>query len=164
MEVTGVGGAQADGHWGRVYGTLCAMRIVIRYFFRGVRLVLTPFMLAGAHLFKPRGVKREPEEQQAVDQQTRGLALYHFPACPFCIKVRRAMQRLSLDVELRNAQRPGEHRQTLGREGGRVKVPCLRIEADDGSVHWLYESDDIIAYLYQRFGAGDAAQEASDRA
>ncbi len=139
------------------------MRIVIRYFFRGVRLILTPFMLAGPHLFKPRGIKRDPAEQQAVDQQTRQFALYHFPACPFCIKVRRAMQRLSLDVELRNAQHPGEHRQTLEREGGRVKVPCLRIEAEDGSVRWLYESDHIIAYLDHRFGAGEAAQAASDR-
>lgn len=137
-----------------VYGTIERMRILIRYFFRGVRLALTPFMIAGTHLFKPKGVEREPGEQEAVDEQTRRLALYHFPACPFCIKARRAMQRLSLDIELRNAQTPGTHRETLEREGGRVKVPCLRIAEDDGSVSWLYESDDIIAYLHRRFDAG----------
>ena len=140
------------------------MRIVIRYFFRGVRLVLTPFMIAGNHLFKPKGIERDPGEQRAIDEQTHSLALYHFPACPFCIKVRRAMQRLSLDVELRNAQHSGEHRETLQEEGGRVKVPCLRIAEDDGSVRWLYESDEIIAYLNRRFGAGQSGQAASQSA
>ena len=140
------------------------MRILIRYFFRGVRLVLTPFMIAGSHVFKPKGIARELGDQQAVDERTRRLALYHFPACPFCIKARRAMQRLSLNIELRNAQRPGEHRETLQREGGRIKVPCLRIEEGDGSVRWLYESDDIIAYLHHHFDAGESGQAASDRA
>lgn len=125
--------------------------------------MLTPFMIAGSHLLKPKGVERDPDEQAAVDEQTRKLALYHFPACPFCIKVRRAMQRLSLDIELRNAQRPGEHRETLQREGGRVKVPCLRIEENDGSVRWLYESDDIVAYLNRRFSVGQSDQAASER-
>ena len=125
--------------------------------------MLTPFMIVGNRLFKPKGIQRDPGEQQAVDQQTHRLALYHFPACPFCIKVRRAMQRLSLDIELRNAQHPGDHRETLQQEGGRVKVPCLRIEEDDGSVDWLYESDDIIAYLHRRFDPEASGQPASER-
>ncbi len=128
------------------------MRFLIRIFFRTLRRVLTPFMIAGYHLSRPRGIQRLAEDQRAVDEGTGSLALYHFPACPFCIKVRRVMDRLSLNVELRNALQPGEHRQTLEREGGRIKVPCLRIAAEDGRVQWLYESDDIIAYLEERFG------------
>lgn len=62
------------------------------------------------------------------------------------------MDRLSLNIELRNALQPGEHRAALEREGGQIKVPCLRIQGDDGSVQWLYESNDIIAYLRERFG------------
>jgi len=31
-------------------------------------------------------------------------------------------------------------------------VPVLRIEEPDGSVSWLPESADIVAYLVQRFG------------
>ncbi|WP_018935400.1 glutathione S-transferase N-terminal domain-containing protein [Thioalkalivibrio sp. ALJ24] len=127
------------------------MRPVIRLFFRGVRLVLTPFMLVGERVTRPRGVQRDPEEQARVDEQTRAMALYHFPACPFCIKARRAMQRLSLDIELRNAQAAGEHRETLQTEGGKLQVPCLRIEEPDGSVRWLYESGAIIEYLESRF-------------
>ncbi|PYG01246.1 Glutathione S-transferase [Thioalkalivibrio sp. ALE21] len=127
------------------------MRPLIRLFFRGVRLVLTPFMLVGEKVTRPRGIQRDPEEQARVDEQTRALALYHFPACPFCIKARRAMQRLSLDIELRNAQPAGEHRETLQTEGGKLQVPCLRIEEEDGSVRWLYESGAIIDYLESRF-------------
>jgi glutathione S-transferase len=39
-----------------------------------------------------------------------------------------------------------QYRQELLEQGGKVKVPCLRIE-QDGQVKWLYESNDIIAYL-----------------
>lgn len=108
-------------------------------------------MIVGSQLTMPKGIERDPEDQRAVDAQARRLALYHYPACPFCIKVRRVMSRLSLDIELRNAQGPGEHRETLSREGGRVMVPCLRIEQEDGAVQWLYESDDIIEYLLDHF-------------
>ncbi|HAI96784.1 MAG TPA: glutaredoxin, partial [Methylococcaceae bacterium] len=34
--------------------------------------------------------------------------------------------------------------------GGKLKVPCLRIE-EDGKVSWMYESSDIINYLEDRF-------------
>ncbi len=127
------------------------MRFLIRTFFRGVRLILTPFMLIGERVSRPRGIERDPAEQARIDEQTRHLALYHFPACPFCIKARRAMQRLSLDIELRNAQAAGPWREELQNEGGRLQVPCLRIEEDDHSVRWLYESDAIIRYLRDRF-------------
>ncbi|WP_024326077.1 glutathione S-transferase N-terminal domain-containing protein [Thioalkalivibrio sp. AKL19] len=134
------------------------MRFLIRTFFRGVRLILTPFMLIGERVSRPRGIERDPAEQARVDEQTRALALYHFPACPFCIKARRAMQRLSLDIELRNAQAAGPWREELQNDGGRLQVPCLRIEEDDGSVRWLYESDAIIRYLRDRFDPEQAGQ------
>ncbi|WP_019584517.1 glutathione S-transferase N-terminal domain-containing protein [Thioalkalivibrio sp. ALE16] len=137
------------------------MRFLIRTFFRGVRLILTPFMLIGERVSRPRGIERDPTEQARVDEQTRHLALYHFPACPFCIKARRAMQRLSLDIELRNAQAAGPWREELQNEGGRLQVPCLRIEEDDHSVRWLYESDAIIRYLRERFDPQQAAPAAA---
>ncbi|WP_017942059.1 MULTISPECIES: glutathione S-transferase N-terminal domain-containing protein [unclassified Thioalkalivibrio] len=137
------------------------MRFLIRTFFRGVRLILTPFMLIGERVSRPRGIERDPAEQARVDEQTRALALYHFPACPFCIKARRAMQRLSLNIELRNAQAAGPWREELQNEGGRLQVPCLRIEEDDGSVRWLYESDAIIRYLRDRFDPQQAEATAA---
>ncbi|MFO8002844.1 glutathione S-transferase N-terminal domain-containing protein [Thioalkalivibrio sp.] len=129
------------------------MRILIRYFFRALRAVLTPFLLLGDKLTTPKGMEREPAEQARVDAETRDLALYQFPACPFCIKSRRAIQRLGLNIELRNAQHEGDHRDALLKNGGKLQVPCLRIAHPDGRVEWMYESADIVRYLEDRFGS-----------
>ncbi|MDY6980062.1 MAG: glutaredoxin [Pseudomonadota bacterium] len=127
------------------------MKWLIRYFFKGLRALLGPIMLLTDKLTAPRGIQRSQQEQQQVDEQTRKLALYQFRTCPFCIKVRRAAKRLSLNIEKRDALKNPEHRQELLEGGGEIKVPCLRISEDDGQVRWLYESDDIIDYLQQRF-------------
>ncbi|MYL24223.1 glutaredoxin family protein [Vreelandella massiliensis] len=130
------------------------MRTLIRYFFRGVRLVLAPVMLISEKLSTPQSVERTPEEQAEVDNACEKLALYQFRTCPFCIKVRKEMARLGLNIELRDAQLDPAHKKALQEGGGRVKVPCLKITHDDGHEEWMYESDDIIAYLHQRFGQG----------
>jgi glutathione S-transferase len=44
------------------------------------------------------------------------------------------------------------NRKELLNGGGRKTVPCLRIEDSSGSVQWMYESGDIIAYLQRKFG------------
>lgn len=127
------------------------MRTILRIFFRTLRLVLNPFMLLWAKLGMPKGVVRSAEAQQAVDLACSRMALYHFSTCPFCIKVQHELGRLSLPVELRDAQHDAAHRETLLKDGGKVQVPCLRIADTDGQVQWLYESGDIIRYLQQRF-------------
>ncbi|HSH49178.1 MAG TPA: glutaredoxin [Halomonas sp.] len=129
------------------------MRIVFRYFFRGLRLVLAPVMIVSEKLSTPRSaIERSPEEQARVDEACKRLALYQFRTCPFCIKVRREIARLGLDIELRDTQHDPEHRQALAEGGGRVKVPCLRI-AHEHHVEWLYESSDINDWLNKKFGA-----------
>ena len=54
------------------------MKPLIRLFFKTLRLVLTPFMLAWFWLTRPKGVVRAAAEQQAVDARTRNLALFCF--------------------------------------------------------------------------------------
>ena len=127
------------------------MRPLIRLFFRGLRLVLAPIVLISEKLTTPRAVERSPEEQAEVDRACEDLALYQFRTCPFCVKVRKELARLALPIETRDAQFDQQHRRELAENGGRVKVPCLRIVHDDGEVEWLYESDDINAWLHQRF-------------
>ncbi|XOZ34470.1 glutaredoxin family protein [Halomonadaceae bacterium KBTZ08] len=127
------------------------MRVIIRYFFRTLRLVLTPVVLINEKLSTPRAVSRGAEEQARVEQATSNLALYQFKACPFCIKVRKEMARLGLPIETRDAQNDPQHRADLEAGGGRVKVPCLLIEHDNGTQQWLYESDDINAWLREQF-------------
>jgi glutaredoxin len=128
------------------------MKSVIRLFFRTLRAALGPILLFSDWVTRPNGIKRSPEAQQQIDEQTRHLALYQFVTCPFCIKTRRAIRRLSLNIELRDAQHNDEHRQALLEGGGAIKVPCLRINEPDGQLRWMYESDEIIRYLDERFG------------
>ncbi len=102
------------------------------------------------------GAERSPEVQSAVDGATRKLALYHYETCWFCRRVRRTIDRLKLNIELRDIHRDREHHQRLVTEGRAGTVPCLHIENDDGSSEWLYESSDICAYLEGRFSAEEA--------
>ncbi|MFT4939673.1 MAG: glutaredoxin [Paraglaciecola sp.] len=95
-------------------------------------------------------VKRSPEMQSKVEAQLLNMSLYQFYACPFCIKTRRALHRLNLPIETRNASVGSQFRRELELGGGAVKVPCLRIE-EDGKSQWMYESSQIISYLEQRF-------------
>ncbi|GGK61260.1 glutathione S-transferase N-terminal domain-containing protein [Amphritea balenae] len=116
----------------------------IRWFLGRIILLLNA-------VFSPRPVKREADVQRQLDLRTANLSLYQFEACPFCVKVRRSMRRNGLNIELRDAKKVELHRDELLQGGGRVKVPCLRIDDADGEVRWMYESSDIIHYLEQTY-------------
>lgn len=116
-----------------------------------VRWFLGRIVLLLSWLTWPKKGQRNADEQNDVEQSLAVYSLYHFSGCPFCIKVRRAMQRLNLPIELRDAATAGPHRDALREEGGRIMAPCLRIEQEDGSSQWMYESKDIIAYLSERY-------------
>ncbi|MDU0355065.1 glutathione S-transferase N-terminal domain-containing protein [Paraglaciecola aquimarina] len=94
--------------------------------------------------------KREPAVQQRIETEVSRLSLYQFFACPFCIKTRRAIYKLNLPIEKRNASQGSPYRDELLVEGGKIQTPCLRIEKED-KVEWLYESSEIIKYLNSRF-------------
>ena len=100
-------------------------------------------------IFSPRSPKRSVEEQQKFDEKTQNLSLYQLPSCPFCVKVRRAIKREGLNIELRNINQENDYREELIREGGKRTVPCLRIEKSNGQVEWLYESSEVVAHLQQ---------------
>lgn len=100
----------------------------------------------------PKRMKRSDIQQTEVNQQLQDLSMYQFYACPFCVKVRRTMRRLNINMDMHDAKNDGQRREELLEQGGRIKVPCLRTQEGD-KVTWLYESKEIIAYLDQRFGA-----------
>ncbi|WP_164672106.1 glutathione S-transferase N-terminal domain-containing protein [Pseudomonas viridiflava] len=121
-------------------------------FMKALRVGLGQLVIGIDFLTRPSKKKRDPAAQAAVDQSAQDLALYQFHACPFCVKTRRALRRLNVPVALRDAKNNELDRQTLLNEGGKIKVPCLRIEEGDKTV-WMYESNVIIDYLDKRFGA-----------
>ena len=126
-----------------------------------VRAVLGALILFFNWVFTPKSIKRDAVEQTLIDAQTKKLALYQYAACPFCVKVRRAMKRNGLNIETRDAKRSEQFKEELITGGGQLKVPCLRIEEDNGDVSWMFESGDIINYLEGRFGASDAETSAA---
>ncbi len=117
---------------------------------RSVRWVLGQIILFVDWATRPRPPQRTPEAQAAVDAETQRLALYQFRLCPFCVKVRRAMRRLGLNIELRDALNDPQHKAALVEQGGQHKVPCLAI-TENGETRWLYESTEIVAWLEAHF-------------
>ena len=87
-------------------------------------------------IFSPKSPKRSPQEQALIDSKTKHLSLYQLPSCPFCVKVRRSMKREGLNIEIKNIK-DQDYREELIREGGKRKVPCLKIEDQKGDTQWL---------------------------
>nr|WP_243431858.1 glutathione S-transferase N-terminal domain-containing protein [Aliamphritea spongicola] len=115
-----------------------------------IRWILGRIILLVNALTPPKKMQRSPEQQAELDKLTASLSLYQYEACPFCVKVRRAMRRFNLNVEVRDAKRNQDYKTELEQNGGKLKVPCLRIEEQDG-VRWMYESGDIIQYLEKNY-------------
>ena len=128
------------------------MKTLVRTFFRTLRTVLGPFMLLKERLTQPRGVNRAPAAQAAVDLQCQSMALYQFSTCPFCIKVRQEMRRLSLPIDKRDAQHNSANRDELLQGSGATKMPCLKITDRQVWALWLQDSAAIVAYLRAHFG------------
>ncbi|QIR16158.1 glutathione S-transferase N-terminal domain-containing protein [Shewanella aestuarii] len=114
-----------------------------------IRWILGRIILLLDFVFSPKKRQRPQDEQTSIDQQTKNLALYQYKACPFCVKVRREMKRQNLNIPVVDAKQD-HNKQQLLTNGGQLKVPCLKIEAN-GKTQWLYESKAIIEYLNQRF-------------
>ena len=129
------------------------MKIFFKLFFKTLRLVLGPVMLLRERLTRPVGMTRLPLQQTKIDLQCKNLVLYQYKTCPFCIKVRQEMHRLSLNIKRIDAQQPGADREVLMQQGGQTKVPCLKITDSSGKSQWLYDSEKIVAYLRGRFAA-----------
>ncbi|MGY5449652.1 glutaredoxin family protein [Agarivorans sp. MS3-6] len=114
-----------------------------------IRWILGRIILLLNAVFSPKSVIRSSEDQAAIDQKLQGLDLYQLAACPFCVKVRRAMKRNGINIGLRDINAQPKYLEELVTGGGSRKVPCLRITQGD-QVEWLYESNDIIRYLEQK--------------
>jgi glutathione S-transferase len=80
------------------------------------------------------------------------LALYEFEACPFCRKVREALSILDLDARIFPCPKRGPRfREEVKARGGKYQFPYL---VDPNTGKEMYESDDIVAYLFRQYGTG----------
>lgn len=112
------------------------------------RKLIGSVILTVDKLTSPKSPIRSIEEQAHLDEITSSLTLYEMLACPFCVKVRREVKRLGLNIHRRDVKKDQNDMQALVNGGGKFQVPCLCIESE-GNTTWLYESDEIIKYLAQ---------------
>lgn len=124
------------------------------YIFKPVRWFLGQIIIFIDWLTRPKPVQRSVEIQGEIDEQTEDMVLYQFKQCPFCVKTRRTMRRLALNIEKRDARNDPKWNQELINDGGKYQVPCLKITTADGSIEWMYESTVINSYLNERFAVG----------
>ncbi len=90
------------------------------------------------------------------------LELYEFEACPYCRKVREALSTLDLEAMVYPCPKSGPHyRKQVVARGGKAQFPYL---IDPNTRRELYESDDIVTYLFAEYGDGSGAAAAPPRA
>ena len=78
------------------------------------------------------------------------LELYEFEACPFCRKVRDALTELDLETMIYPCPKGGTvFRPKAIALGGKAQFPYL---VDPNTETRMYESDDIVAYLFKTYG------------
>jgi glutathione S-transferase len=81
------------------------------------------------------------------------LELYEFECCPFCRKVRDALTELDLEAMIYPCPKGGSvHRAKAVAMGGKAQFPYL---VDPNTGTHMYESDDIVAYLFATYGGRD---------
>ncbi len=102
--------------------------------------VLATFARAG------QGIATQP----AALRPEKPLVLYEFEACPYCRLVREALTELDLDVLIYPCPKNGTRFRPRAVDiGGKAQFPLL---VDPNTGEALYESADIIAYLYRTYG------------
>jgi len=116
-----------------------------------VRWLLGRLILTIDFLTRPKPIKRKDADQAVIDAKTAKMSLYQFNACPFCVKTRRQIRKKSLNIELRDAKNNMAFKDELLTQGGKHKVPCLRIENGTQDITWLYESNEINDFLEKEF-------------
>ena len=97
---------------------------------------------------------RGTNARAAAKQPRKHLELYEFEACPFCRLVREALTELDLDAMIYPTPHGGKRfRPKVAKLGGKQQFPFL---VDPNSGKSMYESADIIDYLYRRYGGRSA--------
>ena len=83
-------------------------------------------------------------------QPEKPLQLYEFEGSPFCRRVREVLTLLNLDYEVYPCPKGGQkYRKIVQEKGGKQQFPFL---VDENSGVALYESQDIIHYLFPHYG------------
>jgi glutathione S-transferase len=89
----------------------------------------------------------------AATQPEKPLRLYEFEACPYCRRVREVLTALHLDCEIRPCPKGGTRFRSEAIALGKKRQFPLFI--DENTNVMLYESKDIVAYLFRTYAKMD---------
>ena len=81
------------------------------------------------------------------------LELYDLQGCPYCKKVRKALDDLDLDYETHSVAQSRADRPEVYRASGQYGVPVLVDHTNE--IEGMAESGDIVDYLYAEYGDGE---------
>jgi glutaredoxin len=76
-----------------------------------------------------------------------GFYIISLSCLSFCVKVRRVIKKYNLSLRLVDPRNCNTEMQDLMKGGGKLKVPCLRIQNNKEGTIWMYESSSIISFL-----------------
>ena len=93
----------------------------------------------------PKPIPISRERIEFIQEKVKDMEIYEFKACPFCVKVRRFMKKNNISIKTKDARRNQDFANELIKGGGKLQVPCLKIDGDE--IRWMYESKDIIIFL-----------------
>ncbi len=79
------------------------------------------------------------------------LELYQTDHCGYCVKVHVVLQELGLDYVAHDASYGTQERERLVQIGGKAQVPFLVDNRNPEKPVMMYESDDIIRYLREKY-------------
>ena len=83
-------------------------------------------------------------------QPEKSLKLYEFEGSPFCRRVREVLTLLNLDYEVYPCPKGGQkYRKIVKEKGGKKQLPFF---IDENNGVQMYESQDIIHYLFKHYG------------
>ena len=107
-----------------------------------------------------KGYRVEETTTTVFDRRpVKYIELYEYESCPFCRKVREAVAILDLDVLFYPCPRGStKYRPMVEEMGGKAQFPYMR---DPNTGVNIYESDDIIQYMFDTYGPVDAKVPAS---
>lgn len=94
-------------------------------------------------------------------QPAQALRLYDMEGCPYCRVVREALSALHLDAQILPCPKGGTRfRPEAERMGGKALFPLLH---DPNTNTLMYESADIVAYLFRTYAGRDVPKSFRDR-
>ncbi len=84
--------------------------------------------------------------------ESEQLILYYRNYCGFCTRVKKVIDKLNVNVELRNIWDDDSGYDELEAAMGRATVPVLRMVNAEGQSRWMPESTEIVGYLVENYG------------